>query len=209
MHSGSSDIAVEIPTGSALTVSTVSADTSVEDVRGALDLQTVSGNIETQTYNESAKLRLVRGDIAARGNGGNGGNAGLPLVTVRGNADVKNAGGETNVQSVSGNLNLHQNRVARSRLRTTSGDITLHGELAKDARVEGESVSGDVNFYLAGTRDGDYDLATATGDITNCFGPEPVEHKYGPGMELKFRQGSSTATLRARTLSGDISLCKD
>jgi DUF4097 and DUF4098 domain-containing protein YvlB len=206
MHGGSSDISVEVPAGSALTVSTVSADATVEGVRGSLDLQTVSGNIETQSYDEDAKLRSVSGDISVRGNGGS---AVLNLVTVSGNAEVKNAGGETNVQSVSGDLNLHLNSVARSRLRTTSGTVTLYGELTKDARVEGESVSGDVNFYLAGTRDGDYDLATATGEISNCFGPEPVEHKYGPGMELKFRQGSSDATLRARTLSGDISLCKD
>jgi len=206
MHSGSSDISVEIPADSALTVSTVSADTTVEDVRGSLDLQTVSGNIETQVFDADAKLRTVSGDISARGSGGN---AVLNLVTVSGNADVKNAGGEANVQSVSGDLNVHLGHVARSRLRTTSGDVTLHGELTKDARVEGETVSGDVNFYLAGTPDGDFDLATATGEITNCFGPEPVEHKYGPGMELKFRQGSSAASLRARTLSGDISLCKD
>jgi DUF4097 and DUF4098 domain-containing protein YvlB len=206
VHGGSSDISVEIPAGSALTVSTVSADVSVEDARGSLDLQTVSGNIGTQSYDEDAKLRSVSGDISVRGTGGN---AVLNLVTVSGNTDVKNAGGETNVQSVSGDLNLHLRSVARSRLRTTSGNITLYGELTKDAHVEGETVSGDVNFYLAGTRDGDYDLATASGDITNCFGPEPTEHKYGLGTELKFRQGSSNASLRARTLSGDISLCKD
>jgi DUF4097 and DUF4098 domain-containing protein YvlB len=205
MHDGSSDIDVEIPAGSDLTVSTVSADADVGQVRGLLNLQTVSGNIETDVFDKDATLRTVSGDVSVRGNRGS---AALTIVTVSGNLDVKNTGGEANASSVSGDLNLRLTAVARSRLRTTSGDITMYGELTKDARVESETVSGDTSFYLGGTRDADYDIETATGDISSCFGPEPVSRRYGPGEQLKFRQGSSDASLRARALSGDIRLCK-
>lgn len=205
-HDSGSELSIQVPEGSAVTTSTVSADTVIQDVRGALDLQTVSGNLEAETYDRDAKLRSVSGDVTVHGNHGT---AVLGITTVSGNIEVKNAAGEMNAQTVSGDLNLHLSKLVRSRLRTTSGDINLYGELTSDARVESETVSGDINLYLAGARDGDYDLATATGDISNCFGPRAVEHKYGPGMELKFRQGTSDASLKARTLSGDLSLCKD
>jgi DUF4097 and DUF4098 domain-containing protein YvlB len=206
MHHGSSDLDIEIPAGSDLTVSTVSADAGVHEVRGALDLQTVSGNIETEAFDKDANLRTVSGDVTVRGNRGS---AVLTIVTVSGNVDVKNTGGDANASSVSGDLNLRLTTVGRSRLRTTSGDITMYGELTKDARVDSETVSGDTSFYLGGSRDADYDLETATGDISNCFGPEPASRKYGPGEDLRFRQGTTDAGLRARTLSGDITLCKN
>jgi DUF4097 and DUF4098 domain-containing protein YvlB len=206
MRDGSSDLDIEIPAGSDLTVSTVSADADVQQVRGSLDLQTVSGNIETEAFDRDANLRTVSGDVTVRGDRGN---AVLTVVTVSGNVDVKNTGGDANASSVSGDLNMRLTTVGRSRLRTTSGDITMYGELTKDARVDSETVSGDISFYLGGSRDADYDLATATGDISNCFGPEPVSRKYGPGQDLRFRQGSTDASLRVRALSGDITLCKN
>jgi hypothetical protein len=205
-HDETADLDIEIPADSALTVSTVSADSVVTEVTGALDLQSVSGNIQTDAFDKDLKLRTVSGDVDVRGHRGG---ASLSAVTVSGNVGVKSTGGEVNASSVSGDLNLRLTTVTRSRLRTTSGDITLHAGLAKDARVDTESVSGDLSFTLGGPRDAEYDLATASGDISKCFGPEVVSHEYGPGRELKFREGAGSAGLRARSLSGDISLCQE
>ncbi len=205
-HSGSTDLDIEVPAGSTLTVSTVSADTVVTDVQGALDLQSVSGNIEAEAFDKDLKLHTVSGDLDVHGNRGA---AVLTAVTVSGNLEVKGLGGEVNASSVSGDLNLHMRSALRSRVRTTSGDVTLQGTLAKDARIDWESVSGDLTFNVGGTGDAEYDLATATGEISNCFGPEALSSRYGPGEELKFTAGAGGASLRARSLSGDISLCKD
>lgn len=206
MHEGGSDLEIEIPAASDLTVSTVSADTGVTSVLGALDLQSVSGAIETEAFDKDLKLRTVSGDVNVRGHRGSGA---ISVVTVSGNVDTKDTGGETNATSVSGDLILHLASVSRSRLRTTSGDITMYAQLAKDGRIDSESVSGDIGFHLSGTRDAQYDLATATGKISNCFGPKPVSDKYGSGEELKFREGAGSASLDAKSLSGDVSLCKD
>ncbi len=206
MHTGSTDLEIEVPAASALTVSTVSADTVVTNVQGALDLQSVSGNIESDAFDKDMKLRTVSGDLDVRGNRGT---AVINAVTVSGNLEVKSIGGEVNASSVSGDLNLRMTSVARSRVRTTSGDITLQGTLAKDARIDWESVSGDLTFNVGGTGDAEYDFATATGDISNCFGPKALSRHYGSGEELKFTEGAGSASLRARSLSGDISLCKD
>jgi DUF4097 and DUF4098 domain-containing protein YvlB len=205
-HTGSTDLEIEVPAASALTVSTVSADTEVTNVQGVLDLQSVSGNIESDAFDKDMKLRTVSGDLDVHGNRGA---AVLNAVTVSGSLEVKGGGGEVNASSVSGDLNLRMTSVARSRVRTTSGDITLQGTLAKDARIDWESVSGDLTFNVSGTGDAEYDFATATGDISNCFGPKALSRRYGPGEELKFTEGAASASLRARSLSGDISLCKD
>ena len=206
MHGGSTDLDIEVPAGSSLAVSTVSADTVVAEVQGALDLQSVSGNIETDAFDKDLKLRTVSGDLDVHGNRGR---ASLSAVTVSGNIEVKGIGSEVNATSVSGDLSLHMTSAARSRVRTTSGDVILQGTLAKDARIDWESVSGDLTFNVGGTGDTEYDFATASGDIANCFGPQPLDRRYGLGQELKFREGAGSASLRGRTLSGDISLCKD
>ncbi len=205
-NSGSTDLDIEVPSGSDLTISGVSADINATNVRGRLDLQTISGEVEAEGYDGDVRINTVSGDITVRGNKGT---AVANIASTSGNIEIKNMGGDANATSVSGDLNLHLTSVGRSRLRTTSGNITLYGELTKDARVDSETVSGDIDFYLGGSRDGDYEIATAVGEITNCFGPEPMSHRYGPGEELKFSQGSTTASLRAKTLSGDISLCKE
>jgi len=206
MHDGGADLDIEIPTASDLTVSTVSADTGVTNVVGPLDLQSVSGNLETEAFDKDVKLRTVSGDVVVHGHRGA---AAVSVVTVSGNLDARNTGGEASATSVSGDLNLHLTSVTRSRLRTTSGDITMYAQLSKDGRIDSESVSGDISFFFSGARDAEYDLATAAGEISNCFGPEPISQKYGPGQELKFREGTGSASLRAKALSGDISLCKD
>jgi DUF4097 and DUF4098 domain-containing protein YvlB len=206
MHESGSDLDIEIPAASNLTVSTVSADTGVTNVLGALDLQSVSGDIKTEAFDKDLKLRTVSGDVGVRGHRGS---AALSVVTVSGNLDARDTGAEANATSVSGDLNLRLASVTRSRLRTTSGDITMSTQLASGGSIDSESVSGDISLRLSGARDAEYDLATSTGDISNCFGPEPVSHRYGPGAELKFREGAGSANLSAKTLSGDISLCKD
>ncbi|HZF16474.1 MAG TPA: DUF4097 family beta strand repeat-containing protein [Steroidobacteraceae bacterium] len=205
-NSGSTDLDVEVPNGSDLTVSGVSIDIDVTDVHGRLDLQTISGEVQAEGFDRDVRINTVSGDINLRGNKGS---AVANIASTSGNIEIKNMGGDANATSVSGDLNLRLTSVGRSRLRTTSGTITLYGELTKDARVDSETVSGDINFYLGGSRDGDYEIATAVGEISNCFGPEPTSHRYGPGEELKFSQGSTSASLRAKTLSGDISLCKE
>ena len=51
---------IRVPDSSRIDVTTVSAEIEVENIRGAQRLQSVSGDIETEVFSESAEVRTVR-----------------------------------------------------------------------------------------------------------------------------------------------------
>ncbi len=74
-------------------------------------------------------------------------------------------------------------------------------------RIESESVSGDVTLKFAAMPAAEFDVQTFSGDIKNCFGPKPMESRYGPGSRLQFMNGEGHAHVRINTKSGDVRLC--
>ena len=200
------DLVVRIPTASRLAVTTVSADIEVQDVTGAQSLQTVSADIRTEAAAEDVECKSVSGDVAVNGSGKK---ALVTITTVSGDAMALKVAGEVNANTVSGNLTLGLGETTRSRLRSTSGDLTMASVLAADGRLDIESISGDVRLELHGPVNAEFDVTSFNGEIRNCFGPKAVStSEYAPGKEWQFREGQGTGRVRIKTLNGDISVCK-
>ncbi|HET9692821.1 MAG TPA: DUF4097 family beta strand repeat-containing protein [Steroidobacteraceae bacterium] len=200
------DLIVKVPSGSLLSVNTVSADIVVRGVRGSQRLQAVSGDVRTEASGEDVECRTVSGDVTIDGSGKPGL---VSITTVSGDASATHVAGEVNGNTVSGSFNFGAGAITRSRLRSTSGDLTLTGQLAPDARLDAESISGDVRLDFAGSVAGQFDVATFNGEIRNCFGPKAQRtDEYAPGRELRFQEGAGTARIRVKTLNGDIGVCR-
>ena len=201
----SSELFVKLPAGSSLAINTVSADVGVRGLRGSQRLQSVSGNLRTEAAAEDVECKTVSGDVNIAGSGQR---ALLTVTTVSGDAAVTKVAGEVNGNTVSGDFSVAMGEASRSRLRSTSGNLGLTGKLAADARLDIESISGDVRLDLAGPVGAEFDVSSFNGQIRNCFGPDPVRtSEYAPGRELRFREGSGAARVRIKTLNGDISVC--
>jgi len=201
----SSELFVKLPAGSSLAINTVSADVGVRGLRGSQRLQSVSGNLRTEAAAEDVECKTVSGDVNIAGSGQR---ALLTVTTVSGDAAVTKVAGEVNGNTVSGDFTVAMGEASRSRLRSTSGNLGLTGKLAADARLDIESISGDVRLDLAGPVGAEFDVSSFNGQIRNCFGPDPVRtSEYAPGRELRFREGSGAARVRIKTLNGDISVC--
>lgn len=205
-HADDSDLEISVPLGSSLSINTVSADVQVQNVHGAQRLQTVSGDVQTQSSGEDVECRTVSGDVTIDGSGKKGL---VSITTVSGDATANRVAGEVNGSTVSGTFRLGVGETSRSRLRSTSGDISLNGPVTPDARVDIESISGDVRLDFVGTAPADYDISTFNGEIRNCFGPKSQRtSEYSPGRELRFTEGHGTARIRVKTMNGDIGLCR-
>jgi DUF4097 and DUF4098 domain-containing protein YvlB len=199
------DLIVKVPAGSVLSVNTVSADIVVQGVRGSQRLQAVSGDVRTEASGEDVECRTVSGDVTIAGSGHKGL---VSITTVSGDASATRVAGEVNGNTVSGSFNLGAGEISRSRLRSTSGDLTLTGQLGPDARLDAESISGDVRLDFAGSVAGQFDVSTFNGEIRNCFGPKAQRtDEYAPGRELRFQEGAGAARIRVKTLNGDIGIC--
>jgi DUF4097 and DUF4098 domain-containing protein YvlB len=189
-----------------VSINTVSADIGVLAVRGTQRLQSVSGDMRTETSGEDLECRTVSGDVTIAGSGKKGL---VSITTVSGNATATRLAGEVNGSTVSGDFTLGVGETSRSRLRSTSGNLTLQGSLAPDARVDIESISGDVRLDLVGNAGADFDVASFSGEIRPCFGPKPVRtDEYAPGKEWRHQEGGGSARVRIKTLSGDVSVCR-
>lgn len=201
-----SDLIIRVPAGSSLSVNTVSADIKVQGVTGAQRLQAVSADIHTQAGSEDVECKTVSGDVTVDGSAKKGV---LTIMTVSGDATALRTAGEINANTVSGNLVLGLGETTRSRVRTTSGDVTMAMLMAADGKLDAESISGDVRLNFVGGIDAEFDVSSFSGDIQNCFGPKPVStSEYAPGVDLRFREGQGTARVRVKTLSGDVSICR-
>lgn len=200
------DLVVRLPAASSISVNTVSADVEVRGVTGAQRLQSVSANMSTESGAEDVECKTVSGDLRVAGDGQKGM---LTITTVSGDAVVTKVSGEVNGSTVSGTFTLGLGEVTRSRLRLTSGDLSMAAFLPGDGRLDIESISGDVRIDLAPPINAEFDVASFSGDIENCFGPKAARtDEYAPGKELRFTEGKGSGRVRVKTLSGDVRVCR-
>ena len=201
----SSDLTVRIPEGSAVDVSTVSADITVEGVEGEQDLHTVSGDVETQAFGSDVSAQSVSGDVDVNGDGSD---IEVSANTVSGDVMVSNVSGSVGAEAVSGDVSVREGSFERAGLNTVNGEITFHANLLDGGKLTAESVNGSVDIKFGGDVSARFDIDTFNGDIDNCFGPKAERtSKYAPGWELTFTEGDGDGRVTVSTLNGDIDIC--
>lgn len=196
---------VQIPRGSELDVSTVSADVTSDGVQGVQRLHTVSGDIAAELGPADLELKTVSGDVKLRGHGQP---ARLTVGTVSGDVHLDHGAGALEGTTVSGEFTASLDSARSVRVHSTSGDLRIDARLDRDAEFEAQTVSGDVKVHAPAEGGFQYDVATLSGDISDCFdAPAERTSRYGPGRSLRGTRGAGGARLRLRTMSGDIQLC--
>jgi DUF4097 and DUF4098 domain-containing protein YvlB len=198
------NLKVQVPKGSEVNATAVSADLRLTGVTGTQRLSTVSGDASTEVFGSDLELKSVSGDVKVRGHGQP---ARLHLTSVSGDVHLEHGAGDLEASSVSGTLVLNLDTARSVRTRTTSGDVRFEGKLSKGANVDMSAVSGDLNVR-AGAADGGFafEVSTFSGDISNCFGAAVT--KSGPaGQSLSGTRGEGAGRIRLKTMSGDVQLC--
>jgi len=203
---GEAELHVQVPKGSEIDVSAVSADIRVSGVLGVERLNAVSGDVTAELGDADVEAKTVSGDLRLKGHGSA---ARLHASSVSGDVHLEHGAGDFEGSTVSGELVVSLDSARSIRARSTSGDLRLEAKLAHGATVEATSVSGDVNVRAAAADGGfSYEVSTFSGDITDCFDIKP-EHagRYMPGSTLQGTRGEGAGHVRLKTMSGDVQLC--
>jgi Putative adhesin len=195
-------LVVHVPAKSAVTVTLVSADFKVTGVLGDVKLQAVSGNLSGEVGG-AVRATTVSGDVRLTARAAKA----IEIKTISGDIQLTGGGGEVDVTTVSGSATIELADVTRGRFKSVSGDMTAALALVPDGQFESESVSGNLSLKFAAAPAAEFDVQSFSGDIKNCFGPKPVESRYGPGSRLQFTNGEGHAHVRINTKSGDVRLC--
>jgi DUF4097 and DUF4098 domain-containing protein YvlB len=126
---------------------------------------------------------------------------------VSGNLTLDRGAGKVEATTTSGDLILEVESAREVRVRTTSGNLRLSGDLVADGEIEADTVSGELSVRVRspGFR---YDVSTFSGDIDTCMGQKPEKaSEYGPGMLLNGVHGNGKGDVRLKTMSGDVEIC--
>jgi hypothetical protein len=196
------DLVIHVPAKSTVSATLVSADLKISGVMGDLKVQTVSGNVKGDTGGD-IRATTVSGSVQLTARAAKA----IEVRTISGDIRLNGGGGEVDLTTVSGAATIELSEVTRARFKSVSGDVSATMTLVPDGKIESESVIGNVNLMFASEPDAEFDVQTLSGAIKNCFGPKPVDSRYGPGTRLEFRNAEGRARVRVSTKSGDVKLC--
>ena len=198
-------LTLRVPKGARLVAETVSAGITVTGVRGEQNLESVSGQVQTQAFDARVSAASVSGEVTVTGNGGK---ASVSTENVSGRSTVTGVRGDYQGEVVSGQIRATVAGVESLEVSSVSGEIDVQAELTPAARVEMETISGTIALRIKPPVNAEFDIESFSGDIENCFGQKARDtSKYTPGSELSFTQGSGGARVELQTLSGSISVC--
>ena len=188
VKTGSGDITSEVPLGPAR-LSTGSGDVQLTRVEGELGVNTGSGDVKVEQVDGAVKASTGSGsiDIDEAGDA-------LGLSTGSGDVTVGEANGPTSVKVGSGDITIER---IRDHSVATSGSGDVKVEIADGPSVQAETARGDVQIGVPDGLPTYLDLKTVTGRI-RC--------DLEPGQ--KPAEGERALMLRARTVSGDITVVK-
>jgi hypothetical protein len=195
-------LTIRVPSKSAITATLVSADLKLKNLQGRMKLQTVSGDVSgavggdlhATTVNGSVRLKTPAANV-------------IEVKTISGDIQISGGGGEVEITTISGDAQVEFAALKRGRFKSVSGDLTAVFALAEEGQIEAESVSGGQRFNFASIPGADFDVQSFSGDISNCFGPKPLQSRYGPGSRLAFKSGDGKGRVQIETKSGDVRLC--
>ena len=180
------DVAVEVPTGTDLKITTASAPIHVEGRSGNADLFTgsaditadaVGGDLRVRSGSSHCRIGPVTGDVVARSGSGS-----VALGAVGGSVQAGFGSGNLSVESCRGNV----------RSRAGSGDAHIG---AAWGDIDFTAGSGQVSVGLPSGVSARLDVTSGSGRVRSEL---PIEDAP--------TAGGTTITVRARTGSGDIRL---
>jgi DUF4097 and DUF4098 domain-containing protein YvlB len=188
IKTGSGDISSRMPLGTAR-LSTGSGDVRIERVEGDLGISTGSGDVRVEHAVGAVRASTGSGSIDIN----EAGDA-IGLSTGSGDVRIGDAAGPTTVKVGSGDITIER---IRDHSVATSGSGDVRVEIADGPSVQAETARGDVQIGVPDGVPTYLDLKTVTGRI-RC--------DLQPGE--KPAEGERALMLRARTVSGDISVVK-
>jgi DUF4097 and DUF4098 domain-containing protein YvlB len=203
----STHLIIHVPSQSAISASLVSSDLHVHGLQGEVRIQTVSGDVSGEVGGD-LHFNGVSGDVKLRAPAAKI----IEVKTISGDIQLFAGSGagplaEASVTTVSGEAKVELPVLGHGHFKSVSGDMSVRLGMGENAQIEGESVSGTLHFDFAKLPDATIDVQTISGDIDNCFGPKPMESKWGGGSRLSFKSMDGNGHIRIQTKSGDIAFC--
>ncbi len=200
---GSVDFTLYTPFESDIDIDGTSLEIEIDDIQGSIDASSISGRVKVSSETKRADIETVSGDIDI-----DKANGKMRLRTVSGDINAQVSAINFDAKTVSGDIDSRIGNTEYASLLSVSGDIDVELTLANDGRVDGQTVSGNLELSFENSRvNADFELNTGPGgDISNKLSNDRPDDNDHWGQKLNFTVGSGDATVDLETMSGSIRL---
>jgi hypothetical protein len=174
----SARLSVSVPATTQISASTVSADTLVNGIRARVKANTVTGAIT---------LDDITGDVEA--------------ASVSGDIECHALSGDFKGNTVSGELTVQASRLDQISLNTVSADVTLDLTDGR-ARIQSNSVSGDVTVRIP--RGGGFDVSARTAVGQVVIDGQSMHGNAAHQRGGVLNEGDKALVIKATSVSGNV-----
>lgn len=186
-------------------IKTVSGEIKANQLQKMIDIASISGDIESKELAGKIQLSTVSGDLSDKQSSGR-----LLIKSVSGSIKAKSNANEVSAETVSGDIDLKLAGVDELDINSVSGDSNVYLTLNDKGSIKLSSVSGEFDMKFGNEIQANFRLKTnAGGSINNMLTDDKAQHgKYVPNEKLSFTTGNGNGSVKATTVSGDITLGK-
>ena len=193
-------LTMHVPRGARVWLKTGSAELTVTDVTGGLDLNVVGGSITVHGNPRELRAESMDGAVTIDG---------VPewmrVKTATGDIALR-GGQDVEASTISGTIDARNGEADHMKLESTTGTIRFELGVARGATVEMETHSGPIEIRLARKTSVDIDAATVTGEISNAWSRmKPEIGREGRGMTLTTSGATVGGRMTVRSFKGKIS----
>ena len=191
---GAARLDVRVPRRSRVWIKSNAASIEVDDVRGGLDLYSVSGAVRVSGRADQLSVESMDGDVEITA-----ASVWLKVKTADGRVLLEGSADDAAVSTVSGAIVIEGGRYARARFESVTGGVELRGAIPLGGSYSFETHSGPVTLRLAPDPDATVSVTTFGGEVRSEFGPAPAS---GGSIRL----GDGEAEVAIRTFRGSVAL---
>jgi hypothetical protein len=194
-------LTMRVPRGARVWLKTGSADVTVSDVTGGLDVNVVGGSITVHGNPRELRAESMDGAVTIDGTP-----SWMRVKTATG--DIALRGGEDiGASTISGTIDARGGQTERVKLESTTGAIRFALGLTRGAVVEMETHSGPIDVQLSRKIYPEIVAATVTGAIENAWSKvQPVSGREGRGMTLSIPGDQMSGRIELRSFKGKVTV---
>ncbi len=204
------DYKVLVPATVPIEVKSLSGDVTVGSLKAMVHAETISGNMTAASLGQDSWLKTVSGNVNVSSSAVTGE---ISVSSVSGNIRAQGLKVRSlSVGTVSGDVEMSSTACERASVRSVSGNVDIAGPVAKGARYEVKSHSGDIRFGLDGKTGFEVSATSFSGSLKSDLpltsrgatsGRERGRHQVLQGV---FGDGSAQFDVQA--FSGNVTIVK-
>lgn len=201
-----STLEIMVPTRAKVWIKTATADVTVSNVSGSLDVYVISGSIDVSGNPADVNAEAIDGSIMVRGSPG-----WVRAKSASGSVSLRGTSRDATLSTVSGRITIDGSSTPRgvferARFESVTGDIAFQGGIERGADLRFDTHGGTVDIVLP-SRGADLEVTTISGTIRNeASSARPLVGRYGRGAELTTSVGDGGAGVQVRTFRGAITI---